>query len=91
LEREFSFGVVRQWFEPLVAEASVEERKRWLSGSAAGAEEVLGIQVPGTPAGEFAVLHRLFWLTSNVCRDGPLALLVDDLQWVDEQGSAKSC
>ena len=26
---------------------------------------------------------RLFWLTANVAADGPLCLLIDDLQWCD--------
>ena len=29
-------------------------------------------------------LHGLFWLSSNLARDRPLVLCLDDAQWCDE-------
>ncbi|MGI5380814.1 ATP-binding protein [Streptomyces sp. CA-251387] len=84
LEREFAFGVVRQWFEPLLAVAEAERQQAWWAGPAAQAREVLAaVGAPSVPLGDFAVLHGLFWLVANVSQDRPLVLLVDDLQWCD--------
>ncbi|MFF5477708.1 ATP-binding protein [Streptomyces sp. NPDC012935] len=81
LEREYSLGLVRQLFEPLLHAATPEERDRWLSGAAGTARGMLSDTSSG---GEFAMLHGLFWLTSNICQDTPLAMIIDDLHWADE-------
>ncbi len=45
---------------------------------------------PGAPAGSaapadrrFTLVHSLYWLTSNISRTGPIALVVDDCHWAD--------
>ena len=43
LEREFPFGVVRQLFEPLLAEATTEERASLLQGAAGVAATLLAL------------------------------------------------
>jgi DNA-binding CsgD family transcriptional regulator len=80
LERAFPFGVVRQLFEPLVAEDHDA-----LSGAAASALPIFRTtDVAGVPEdASFGVLHGLYWLTLNVAGDAPLAFVVDDLQWAD--------
>ncbi|MFF3404520.1 AAA family ATPase [Streptomyces sp. NPDC002659] len=84
LEREFAFGVVRQLFEPLLADADTAERETLWSGPAAQARRVFAPADPATePAGDFAVLHGLYWLTANAGADIPRVLLLDDLQWCD--------
>lgn len=90
LEQGFPFGVVRQLFERLVAEADEDERERWLSGAAALAGEVLTgapAAAPGPASGgadpAYAWQHGLYWLASNLSSDAPLLLAVDDLQWID--------
>ncbi|MFB6518060.1 helix-turn-helix transcriptional regulator [Streptomyces sp. NPDC056401] len=81
LERDFAFGVVRQLFEAMLADADAGERAALLAGPAAQAAEVFtGF---GSSAGDFAVLHGLYWLTANGCESESLVLLVDDLQWCD--------
>jgi tetratricopeptide (TPR) repeat protein len=35
--------------------------------------------------GSFAMLHGLYWLLNNLADEGPVALLVDDLQWSDTE------
>src|SRR5512133_982440 len=47
-ERDFAFGVVRQLFEPVLAEASELERADLLQGAAGVAAGMLGL--PGAPA-----------------------------------------
>ncbi|ETK32810.1 ATP-binding protein [Microbispora sp. ATCC PTA-5024] len=87
LERQFGFGVMRQLFEPVLAEASPEERARLLSDAAALAGTLLApvASLEGTEeaAGELAMLHGLYWLIANLAQDGPAVLVVDDLQWAD--------
>lgn len=85
LEREFPFGVVRQLFEPHVAD--VEARERLLAGAAGAAATVFGFLQTAVedPANEstFAALHGLYWLTVNLSAETPLLIAVDDLQWCD--------
>ncbi|MFF3404360.1 helix-turn-helix transcriptional regulator [Streptomyces sp. NPDC002659] len=84
LEREFAFGVVRQLFEPLLAHADPAGREALWQGPAAQARRVFATTNPAAgPAGDFAVLHGLYWLTSNTSQGHPLVLLLDDLQWCD--------
>ncbi|NAS25949.1 AAA family ATPase [Herbidospora sp. NEAU-GS84] len=85
LERDYSFGIVRQLFEPFLAAAEPARRDSWLAGAALEARNVLGQDSADRPVpGDFALLYGLFWLTSNICGDGPLALIIDDLHWADE-------
>jgi DNA-binding CsgD family transcriptional regulator len=80
LEREFSFGAVRQLFEPPARDA--EQRARLLAGAAAPAEGVLGAP-EGDAEGTFAVLHGLYWATLNLAEERPVLIAIDDLQWSD--------
>jgi hypothetical protein len=91
LERDFAFGVVRQLFEPALAEASELERADLLQAAAGAAAGLLGL--PGAPAADglpssgvdpsFAILHGLYWLCANMAAAGPLCVIVDDAHWAD--------
>src|SRR5215216_3202042 len=91
LERDFAFGVVRQLFEPALAEASDLERADLLEGAAGVAAVLLGL--PGAPLvdeppasgvdSSFAVLHGLYWLCANLAAVAPLCVVVDDVHWAD--------
>jgi DNA-binding CsgD family transcriptional regulator len=90
LERDFAFGVVRQLFEPALAEASAAERDDLLQGAAgvaAGLLDLPGMQADFTPSSgvdpSFAILHGLYWLCANLAAAGPLCLVVDDAHWAD--------
>src|SRR5215211_4905502 len=91
LEREFAFGVVRQLFEPPLADASEVERADLLEGAAGVAAGLLGLpgasRADGAPTSavdpSFATLHGLYWLCSNLAAAGPLCLMVDDAHWAD--------
>jgi DNA-binding CsgD family transcriptional regulator len=86
LEREFSYGVVRQLFEPFLARLSEDERVELLTGAAALATPLFDpVNLAGEAAGDasFARLHGLFWLTANAATRGPVLLAVDDLHWCD--------
>jgi DNA-binding CsgD family transcriptional regulator/tetratricopeptide (TPR) repeat protein len=86
LERSFSYGVVRQLFEPLLASVQAEERADLLAGSAAFAAPLFDpAQVAAEAAADspLATLHGLYWLTANLAARRPLLLAVDDLHWCD--------
>jgi DNA-binding CsgD family transcriptional regulator len=91
LERDFAFGVVRQLFEPPLAEASELERADLLQGAAGVAAGLLGLPgaapADGPPSSSvdasFAVLHGLYWLCANLVAEGPLCVVVDDAHWAD--------
>jgi predicted ATPase len=87
LERDFGHGVTRQLFERPLRETQAAQRSRWLAGAAGLAAPVFGLERGGgagdTPDPAFAAQHGLYWLTANIAADGPLVLVVDDLQWAD--------
>ena len=99
LERELPFGVVRQLFEPLLAEP---EAAALLAGPAAGARPLLeaiprgASTTAGTTGGDrdgdgdeappdssFAALHGLHRLVAELSATRPLLLSIDDLHWCD--------
>ena len=86
LERSFSFGVVRQLFEPLLVSLSEEERADALAGAAALAEPLFNPEQLDVETGadsSLATLHGLYWLSANLAARRPLLLAIDDLHWCD--------
>jgi class 3 adenylate cyclase/DNA-binding CsgD family transcriptional regulator len=86
LEHDFSYGVVRQLFEPVLALAAGAERAELLGGAAALAAPLFDERavVDGSGAdGSFSTLHGLFWLAANLAARQPLLLAIDDLHWAD--------
>jgi DNA-binding CsgD family transcriptional regulator len=88
LESGFSFGVVRQLFEPVLSAAGQSERDVLLAGAARRAAIALdAIQNDGAPLADndpsFAVIHGLYWLAVNASSTVPLIISIDDLQWAD--------
>ena len=85
LESTFSFGVVRQLFEPFLAQLAEDERREPFAGAGELATplfEPAQIAALSTPA-SLAVLHGLYWLTANIAARRPLLLVLDDLHWCD--------
>jgi hypothetical protein len=86
-EGHLAFGVVRQLLEPLVLGLEEREREKLFTGAAALARTVLGerdFEESSAGADRYSKINGLFWLVSSLARGGPLALVVDDVQWADE-------
>jgi len=87
LEQHFSFGAVRQLFEPLALPGGAGTDDGILAGAASLALRALTAAEPiGNWAAEdfsFATLHGLYWLTANLAARAPQLLVVDDCQWAD--------
>jgi DNA-binding CsgD family transcriptional regulator len=87
MESDFALGVVVQLLAPAVEELTGGERDRLFAG-AAGLARPLFEEGPDRAAAEdrlFARLHGLHWLCARLADERPLALLVDDAHWADEQ------
>ena len=85
LEQEYSFGAVRQLFEPLVATAS--DPDLLFVGGAAAAAPLCGRRPPADAHVDHApgeMLHGLYWLCVGLAELGrPLVLIADDAHWLD--------
>jgi len=58
---------------------------RYVSAGAAGMSRPVFEPVEGEPADLADRLHGLYWLVSDLSESQPLALLIDDAHWADEQ------
>ena len=91
LERDFPFGVVRQLFEPPLADADQVVRAGLFDGPAAAARPLLEPELSSEPewadggSGDpsFATLHGLYWFVANLVESGPAVVAVDDAHWAD--------
>lgn len=87
LEQNFSYGAVRQLFEPLVVASAGPDSEGLLTGAAALAARAFADTEPtlrlAPDDASFSTLHGLYWLTANLSARQPLVMLVDDCQWVD--------
>lgn len=81
-ERDFPYGVVRQLFEPLTADASRWEKLLGDSGAAA-APVFDPAAAPAEGGNPFAIQHGLYCLVLALAESSPLLIGVDDAQWAD--------
>ncbi|TWP51738.1 AAA family ATPase [Lentzea tibetensis] len=81
LEQEFTFGVVRQLFEPALPRDDATWEKV-LTGAALTTAGLFtaGADVTGSL---YPLLNGLYWLLVNLADSASLVLLVDDAQWGD--------
>ncbi len=82
IDRGHAFGVVRQLFEPLVRALGRTDRSRILSGTAALAAGLVGLEA-GAQAEPDAMAHALYWVAAGIAEPQPLLLTVDDAHWAD--------
>src|SRR5262245_17501485 len=83
LERTYSFGVVRQLFEPLLVQQDGAGLFEGAASLASPIFEPARLSVEPPPPASLAMLHGLYWLTSNLSARRPLLLVIDDLHWSD--------
>jgi tetratricopeptide (TPR) repeat protein len=86
LESTFSFGIVRQLFEPFLVRLPEQERAEILSGAAELSTplfEPSQLVAEQSGDGPLSRLHGLYWLAANISARQPLLLAVDDLHWSD--------
>jgi DNA-binding CsgD family transcriptional regulator len=83
LERELTFGVVRQLLEGRMARANDAERRDLLAGAARPAAGLLGHGPAAELPDEPSLVHALYWVCANLAETGPLCVIVDDAQWSD--------
>ena len=87
MEHEFALGGVIGLLAPTNESLAARERDLAFAG-AAGLARPLFEEVPDRAAAEdrlFARFHGLHWLCARLAEERPLALLVDDAHWADEQ------
>ncbi|HEX3040543.1 MAG TPA: AAA family ATPase [Solirubrobacterales bacterium] len=80
-ERDFPYGVVRQLFEPLLADPA--RRDELLGVSAAVAPVFDPAAAPAAGGDPFAIQHGLYGVVLALAETAPLLILVDDAQWAD--------
>ncbi|KOV99213.1 hypothetical protein ADK65_18505 [Streptomyces sp. NRRL B-1140] len=92
LETDHRFGVVRQLFDVLVGRTPAATLHRWRADVAEYTEwlfadfpAVSDCAVPPAPDGLHRVLRALWVLLGRMSADQPVLLVVDDLQWTDEE------
>ncbi len=87
LESAFAFGVVRQLFESVLADASRDERSAVLTGAASIGGALLGFATDEAPRpaadATFAALHGLYWVCFNLAARQPLLIAIDDAHLAD--------
>jgi DNA-binding CsgD family transcriptional regulator len=87
VEEDFSFGIVRQLFEPVRAACEPGDWDGLLDGAALLARRVFDGGPLNGGAGEkadpHATTHGLYWLAANLAARQPLVIAVDDLHWAD--------
>src|SRR5687767_13909743 len=87
VEHEFALGIVIQLLAPCVEPLAANEREQAFAG-AAGLARPLFEHVPDRAAADdrlFARFHGLHWLCARLAEERPLAMLIDDAHWADEQ------
>lgn len=88
LEAEYAFGIVRQLFERVLASEPVGQDDGLLTGLAAPAAAVFDPAVTvgrGAASTVFPPLNALAWLLTRLAAAQPVAMVVDDVQWADDE------
>jgi len=88
IEQDFSYGVVRQLFEPRLRTEPSAQLADLLSGAAGPIDQVMfghGMQggTRSDPERFYAILHGLYRLAASLAATRPLVVVVDDAQWAD--------
>lgn len=88
LERDLSWGVIRDLLAGRLRELDDADRRRVLSGAARHAGPIFGLAEVAIPSGEGAdriasVLNGLYWTVAGLADAAPLLVCIDDAHWSD--------
>jgi DNA-binding CsgD family transcriptional regulator/tetratricopeptide (TPR) repeat protein len=84
VEQSEAWAGVQRLFDRVVQQADAAELETLLSGAAVNATAPLGLELGGVSVLDpFTCVHGLYWLVANLTNDGPLMIVVDDIQWLD--------
>ena len=81
-EQAFTWGSARDLLTPAVRAGAVS-----VEGAAALAGPLFGLgpaPMLDDAQASFSCIYGLYWLTATLAERGPIALIIDDLQWCDE-------
>lgn len=81
LERDHPLGVARRLLEAAIGDPAVVAAAGAAAEPAVAALDGVGDGTGAVPG--FPVLHGCWWLVQALAAQGPLAIVVDDLQWAD--------
>lgn len=82
LETHAPFGVVRQLLDRAVRDTAAATVA---GGPGSLAVDFLTLSALGRQVDQSSMFTSLFWLVDELAATGPLALIVDDAQWADEE------
>ena len=86
VERDLPWGVVRQLFDPMLANLNGPQRQALFEGAAAPARAVFGAGHPGVrPVTAGSAVYGLYWVLVGLAERAPVVAVVDDLHWADEE------
>ncbi len=82
-ERALPFEIARQLFARMLAREP-DRTARVLSGAAAPAAALLGLDGSDGETSPIGARYALYWLVANLADEKALLITIDDLQWADE-------
>ena len=86
VERDLPWGLVRQLFDPALAELDRAERDRLFDGAGELARSVFGAAPPASePATLASAAYGLYWVLVGLAARRPIVAVVDDVHWGDEE------
>ena len=86
VERDLPWGLVRQLFDPALAELDRAERDRLFDGAGELARSVFGAAPPARePATLASAAYGLYWVLVGLAARRPIVAVVDDVHWGDEE------
>ncbi|HEU4971240.1 MAG TPA: AAA family ATPase, partial [Gaiellaceae bacterium] len=84
LDRDLPFGSVRQLFQPILVGPGRRRVERLFRGAATVTRQLIDPDSGGFGTSDpYAMLHGLYWLTSELAEQQPLVLAIDDAHWLD--------
>ncbi|MEA2386722.1 MAG: hypothetical protein QOJ22_896, partial [Thermoleophilaceae bacterium] len=87
LERQLPWGVVRQLLDPVLSTLSPADRDELFTGAGRLAASIFegDLREGATGRDLAALVYGLYWVLTGLSARGPVALVVDDAHWADDE------